>query len=191
MVSFDDIKSALVNYHSKKLPDDGSKRGAVLIPIFEENNELIIIFTKRTEDLPTHKGQISFPGGKIEEKDNSLLACAYREVYEEIGIPAEKVEYLGELNQRKTNSSNILLSSFVGKINHPFLIKINEAEVHEIINVPLNYFFDNTLWSSQNVILDNEKTTIWFIEYKSHIIWGSTAQITRELIDILIENKPK
>ena len=113
MVTFNDIENSLSNREPYTLEDDGSKRGAVIIPIFERENQLYVLFTKRTEELRTHKGQISFPGGKIEEQDSSLLQCALRETEEEIGILPTKFVVLGELNQMKTTSSNVLLSAFV------------------------------------------------------------------------------
>ena len=69
MLDLEFIKSVINSHRPVSLPDDGSTRGAVIIPLFEKNNKIYILFTKRTEDLPTHKGQISFPGGRKEETD--------------------------------------------------------------------------------------------------------------------------
>ncbi|HUU77451.1 MAG TPA: CoA pyrophosphatase [candidate division Zixibacteria bacterium] len=185
MVSIKDIKIAFDNFQPRTLSDDGSKRGAVLIPIFERKGELYILFTKRTEELPTHKGQISFPGGKKEEKDESLLGCALRETYEEIGLPADKFQILGELNQTKTTSSNFLLSAFVGKLSYPFELNVNKQEVQEILEVPLNEFLQEESWKKSILTLDGEKIEIWFFHYRNHIIWGATALLLRELITII------
>lgn len=185
MVSFEEIKKALKNFHPNRLEDDGSTRGAVLIPIFEKNDELFVLFTKRTDDLPTHKGQISFPGGKIEEKDKSMLDCAIREAGEEVGICSSAIELLGELNQTKTYGSNFLLSVFVGKIANPFKLIINEDEVDEIIEVPMELFFDENLWEKKTFTEKNEELSTWFFTYQNYTIWGATAEITREFIDII------
>ena len=185
MISFQKIKYALANFHPQKLPDDGSKRGAVLIPIFEKEGKLLVLFTKRTDELPTHKGQISFPGGKIDKQDDSLLSCALRETFEEIGIEADKIEILGELNQSKTNSSNILLSAYVSKLQYPFTLKINEQEVKEIIEIPLKILMQEKLWKKSLFRLDAEELEVWFFQFGEHMIWGATAKLIRELTSII------
>ena len=185
MISFQKIRAALANYQPLKLPDDGSKRGAVLIPIFEREGELFILFTKRTDELPTHKGQISFPGGKIEEQDDSLLSCALRETFEEIGIDIDKIEILGELNQSKTTSSNILLSAYASKIQYPFKLKINLEEVKEIIEVPIATFLKEDLWKRSLFRIDGGELEVWFFQFGEHMIWGATAKLIRELIAII------
>jgi len=185
MVTFTDIKFSLSEREPKKLADDGSKRGAVVIPIFERENKLYMLFTKRTEELRTHKGQISFPGGKIDEDDSSLLQCALREAHEEIGILPEKFSLLGELNQTKTNSSNILLSSFVAKLEYPFEIIRNEQEVDEIIEVPFDALCETDKWERKVVRVDGEEVGTWFFHYNNRIIWGATAQLVKQLLEHL------
>lgn len=185
MVTFADIKISLSEREPKKLADDGSQRGAVVIPIFERDNKLYVLFTKRTEELRTHKGQISFPGGKIDDEDSSLLQCALREAHEEIGIFPEKFSILGELNQTKTNSSNILLSSFVAKLEYPFTIIRNEQEVDEIIEIPFEALCESTKWERKLVDVDGEEVGTWFFHYNTRVIWGATAQLVKQLLAYL------
>lgn len=183
MTTLEHIKSKLSSLNPIYLPDDGSKRGAVVIPIFERKNRLFVLFTKRTEDLPTHKGQISFPGGRREETDESLLACALRETKEEIGLSS--LEVLGELNQYKTHTSNYLLSVFVCLIHYPFHLTINEKEVDEIIEVPLDDLLDNEQWVHKDINLETNNHRVWFFDYQSKIIWGATAEIMKQFISLL------
>ena len=185
MVTFTDIKFSLSKREPKKLADDGSMRGAVVIPIFERENKLYMLFTKRTEELRTHKGQISFPGGKIDEEDASLLNCALREAHEEIGILPEKFRILGELNQTKTNSSNILLSSFVAELEYPFKIIRNEQEVDEVIEIPFDELCETTKWERKVVAVDGEEVVTWFFYYNNRVIWGATAQLVKQLLAYL------
>ncbi len=186
MVTFNDILTSLSERKPKKLADDGSKRGAVIMPIFEKDNHLFILFTKRTEGLRTHKGQISFPGGKIDEEDDSLLQCALREAEEEIGILPSKFKIIGELDQTKTNSSNILLSTFVAKLDYPFTIIKNIEEVDEIIEVPLSELCDSSKWTKKIVLIeDDEEVETWFFYYNERIIWGATAQLVKQLLNYL------
>ncbi len=186
MITFSDIITSLSERKPLKLADDGSKRGAVIMPIFEKDNWLYMLFTKRTEGLRTHKGQISFPGGKKDEDDDSLLQCALREAEEEIGILPSKFEIIGELNQTKTTSSNILLSTFVAKLDYPFTIIRNEEEVDEIIEVPLSELCKSSKWEKKIVLIDDdEEVETWYFYYNERTIWGATAQLVKQLLNYL------
>ncbi len=183
MITFNDIITSLSEIKPKKLADDGSQRGAVIMPIFEKDNQLFMLFTKRTEGLRIHKGQISFPGGKKDEEDGSMLQCALREAEEEIGVLPAKFKILGELNQTKTNSSNILLSTFVAKLDYPFDIIKNEEEVDEIIEVPLSKLCDSSKWEKKIIFTeDDEEIETWFFYYNERTIWGATAQLVKQLL---------
>ena len=181
------IKSIINSHKPIHLPDDGSTRGAVVIPLFERNNRIHVLFTKRTENLPTHKGQISFPGGRKEETDESLLACALRETYEEIGLPPTSLDVWGELNQIKTHTSNFLLSVFVCLIHYPFQLAINPKEVEEIITVPLAELLDDKKWTMKDFNVENNTHKVWFFDYQSKFIWGATAEIIQQFISLLHE----
>lgn len=187
MITLNDIITSLSEIEPIKLADDGSKRGAVIMPIFEKDNQLFMLFTKRTEGLRTHKGQISFPGGKKDDEDGSLLQCALREAEEEIGILPSKFRIIGELDQTKTTSSNILLSTFVAKLDYPFTIIKNEEEVDEIIEIPLNELCESSKWEKKTVLIsdDNEEVETWFFYYNERIIWGATAQLVKQLLNYL------
>lgn len=187
MLNLKFIKLKISSHKPAHLPDDGSIRGAVVIPIFKKNNRIYVLFTKRTEDLPTHKGQISFPGGRKEEYDETLLACALRETYEEIGLSSSLLEVWGELDQIKTHTSNFLLSVFVCLIPYPFKLTVNEKEVEEILEVPLEELLDDKKWVQKEFI--DEKTTqdVWFFDFQSKIIWGATAEIVKQFISLLHE----
>jgi 8-oxo-dGTP pyrophosphatase MutT (NUDIX family) len=187
MNNFEVIANKIKSYRPTYLPDDGSQRGAVLIPIYQKNDDYYIIFTKRTEELSTHKGQISFPGGKIEEQDKTLVACAIRETEEEIGIPPEKIAVLGELDQIKTTGSNILLSAYVSLVDYPFKIKINEKEVESIITVPLREIIDENKWKKEMIENNGQKCSYWIYPVNEEIIWGATAFLVRQLISIISE----
>tara|TARA_X000001036_G_scaffold380448_1_gene371868 strand:- start:48 stop:572 length:525 start_codon:yes stop_codon:yes gene_type:complete len=111
---------------------------AVLIPIVERNNGLKVILTKRSNNLKQHPGQVSFPGGKSEKTDKSLVATALRETKEEIGINNKNVEILGQLSKHVT-ITGFKITPFIGKIRTGFSTKIQTSEVSEIFEVPLSY----------------------------------------------------
>jgi len=184
MLDLEQIKLIIGSHKPIHLPDDGSKRGAVVIPLFIRNNQIHVLFTKRTEDMPTHKGQISFPGGRKEETDQTLLACALRETSEEIGLSKTSLEVLGELNQIKTHTSNFLLSVFVCLVHYPFHLTINEKEVDEIIEVPLKELLNKQKWTFKDFTVENRTHQVWFFEFNDKVIWGATAEIIQQFMSL-------
>ena len=185
MLQFHHIETALTATTPIKLADDGSRRAAVIMPIFEKNSQLYVLFTKRTETLSHHKGQISFPGGKQDDGDISLFSTGLRETFEEIGITSSQLELIGELDQMKTNVSNILLSTFVCKLSYPFQVKINESEVQEIIEVPLNDLSNKKKWERGQIKTEAKEIVAWFFDYDPHVIWGATAKLVQMLLELL------
>jgi 8-oxo-dGTP pyrophosphatase MutT (NUDIX family) len=185
MIDLELIKRKIKNYSPLKLEDDESAKGAVIVPIYYKENELFMLFTKRTEELSSHKGQISFPGGKQDTNDKTLFDCALRETNEEIGLEENFIELFGEIDQIKTFGSNILLTPFVCKINYPFNLKINENEVAEIIEVPLKELFNRENWDVKKVMLAQVKERhIYYFNYKKWVIWGATARIVNQFISL-------
>ncbi|NHJ46400.1 MAG: CoA pyrophosphatase [Asgard group archaeon] len=185
MSDLNSIKQIMSGYNPNQLIDDGSAKGAVMVPIYEKENQLYMLFTKRTLELSSHKGQISFPGGKMEDQDKTLFDCAVRETFEEIGIENSFVELLGELDQIKTFGSNILLSPFVCKINYPFPLKINKMEVEEVIEVPFSELFNKNNWDVKKVMLAGIKERhIYYFFYENWTIWGATGRIVNQFIEL-------
>ncbi|MCE7744439.1 MAG: CoA pyrophosphatase [Candidatus Heimdallarchaeota archaeon] len=187
MLNLKFIKTKISSHKPLYLPDDGCTRGAVVIPIFEKDNHIYVLFTKRTEDLPTHKGQISFPGGRKDENDESLLATALRETNEEIGLSSTSLEVWGELDQIRTHTSNFLLSVFVCFIPYPFELTLSEKEVEEILEVPLEELLDDKKWVQKEFKDENTIHDVWFFDFHSKIIWGATAEIVKQFLSLLHE----
>ncbi|MBN2033711.1 MAG: CoA pyrophosphatase [Deltaproteobacteria bacterium] len=159
------------------------RHGAVLIPLFMEGEEYKILFTKRSDTLEDHRGQMSFPGGRIDEKDCSFLDAALRESEEEIGLARRNVTVLGRLDDVRTLSSNYVIHSFVGRIPHPYEFRANSAEVERIIPVPLRLFFGKEEIlpvEYEGMIYRNLSYT-----FSGEIIWGATARIMRNFVGIL------
>ena len=115
---------------------------AVLLPIYKKQGQYHILFIKRTETVKEHRGEISFPGGTREEEDRTLLDTALRECDEEIGLRAEDIEVLGELDDEVTITSKYIVSTFVAAIPYPYQFKVNKDEVEEIIEVPIPALLD-------------------------------------------------
>lgn len=164
---------------SKRIPS------AVLVPIYFWEEAYHIIFIRRTETVKAHKGQISFPGGICEKEDKSTMDTALRESHEEIGLLAEDVKILGELDDEITTTSNYIVSPFVGIIQWPYLFIENKDEVDEILNVPLPALLDKDCLTPDTETLNGKKVDSYAYHYQGTVIWGATARILYKLLDII------
>ena len=172
----------------KSIGEQGSsmKRAAVLIPLFKAGSEYRILFTKRTDSVEAHKGQISFPGGRIEEEDGSPLETALREADEEIGLSRKDVTVLGRMDDARTVSSNYIVHPFVGLIPYPYEFKTSEREVKELLEVPFQVFLSgDSAGESTPVVYEGASYHGLAYRYKEEVIWGATARIMQNLVDLL------
>jgi 8-oxo-dGTP pyrophosphatase MutT (NUDIX family) len=169
------IEKILRHHEKKKITGENLKTSAVLIPLFYNQGQYHVLFTERSDEVNFHKGQVCFPGGTQEPSDSSLLETALRESEEEISLNAKDVEILGELDDSLTLTSNYVISPFVAFIPHPHSLKPNGREVKEAFSVPLSFLMDEA----------NFKQDFYTYEYKGHIIWGATARILRQFIDLV------
>lgn len=162
-----------------------TRPSAVLIPIYEKNGEYHVLLTQRTNDLEHHKGQICFPGGSRHNEDDSLKDTALREAYEEVGIKPEDVEILGELDSMGTLTSNFLITPFVGIIPYPYEFKVCQDEISELIEVPLPALTDDSNYWEEIYSVEGVTGKASFFKYKDKVIWGATARILKQLIDLV------
>jgi 8-oxo-dGTP pyrophosphatase MutT (NUDIX family) len=169
------IEKILRNHGKKKITGENLKTSAVLIPLFYNQGQYHVLLTERSEEVDFHKGQVCFPGGRREPSDSSLLQTALREAEEEISLKAEDVEILGEFDDNLTLTSNYVISPFVARIPYPYPLKADGREIREIFSVPLSFLMDE----------DNFKQNSYSYEYEGHIIWGATARILKQLMDLL------
>ena len=180
----DKIRRALSQRTKKTIVDDNFKPSGVLLPLFYKNDKCHILFTKRTEDVQHHKGQISFPGGAYDEGDETLMATALRECYEEVGIKSEDVEILGELDDVVT-TTRFVISPFVGFIPYPYKFNMNANETDELIEVPIQALLDEKIYREELMIREGKPWPVYFYHYNSHIIWGATAGILKQFLDLV------
>jgi 8-oxo-dGTP pyrophosphatase MutT (NUDIX family) len=169
------IEKILRNRKKKTIIDGKRRASAVLIPLFYNQGQYHVLFTERSDEVNFHKGQVCFPGGTQEPSDSSLLQTALREIEEEIGLKAKNVEILGEFDDNVTLTSNYVISPFVAFIPHPYPLKADNKEIKEIFSVPLSFLMDEA----------NFKQDSCAYEYEGHIIWGATARILKQFIDLL------
>lgn len=183
---FEDLRRVLSGRRPDRIgAEPGRVPAAVLIAVFEKNGEPYILFTRRTQDVEFHKGQICFPGGSRDDEE-SLRQAALREAYEEVGIRPEDVEILGELDDMNTLTSNFTVSPFVAHIPYPYRFVPNLRELEEILELPLSGLRDKNNWKSERQTMeDGFPADVYYVECNGAVVWGATAKILRQLIDLL------
>jgi 8-oxo-dGTP pyrophosphatase MutT (NUDIX family) len=164
-------------------PEKGkARRAAVLVPLFVRERMLWIVFTRRTETVEHHRGQISFPGGAEEPIDDDLSATALRETHEELGILPQDVRLLGTLSPIVT-VTDFYVAPFVAAIPQPYVFSPAESEIAEIVEVPVSALRDPAVKEVR--FLPDRDGPVLFYRYGAHDIWGATAKILAELLEAL------
>lgn len=175
-----------LNYNAKKIKANDPKIAAVLALFYpNQNNEVTLLLTKRANYNGTHSGQISFPGGKVEQSDLNLKQTALRETFEEVGIIDEDIEVIRELTEVYIPPSNFLVTPFIGIIYNKPVFKVN-SEVAKIIEVPFSKLIDETNIGSIKITNSYMKeTSVPCFKIDDSIIWGATAMILSEIREVL------
>jgi len=162
------------------------RKAAVLMPLYWEGSEWHLLFTRRSEGVNDHKGQVSFPGGAVESTDLNVYKAALREAREEIGLESSDTEILGRLKNYET-ISHFVIAPIVAKIQWPFTINLNPDEVARVFSIPLNFLADRKNIETQVYTYpDGQKTRIFYFKpYDGELVWGITARITVRLLKVL------
>ena len=156
---------------------------SVLVPLQYENSIWQVIFTRRSMNMKKHSGQISFPGGKFEDKDKSLGATALREAFEEIGLSSVNVCLWGSLPSHET-VTGFRIFPFIGFVSG-YEMQINsKAEVSEVFKVPLEFLLDRKSYSKHSVNWNGKKRSYLAVPYGPYYIWGATARILYNFTEI-------
>jgi 8-oxo-dGTP pyrophosphatase MutT (NUDIX family) len=180
-ISLDQIRSVLSSYQPQRAQPANYKLAAVLILLFLKNEELHVLLTRRTKSVEHHKGQISFPGGAIDDGDADAVSAALREAEEEIGLPRVSVEVLGVLDHYAT-PSRYTIAPVVGFRRSLPTLAPSSHEVAEIFDVPLSFFLDKKNERIIPVKREGQWREVYFYNYGEHEIWGVTAAIIRSFL---------
>jgi 8-oxo-dGTP pyrophosphatase MutT (NUDIX family) len=181
------LEGALSRRHKRHIEDPGLVPSAVLVPIYQKYGEYHILFIQRTHLVRDHKGQVSFPGGAYEEADGTLLRTALREAEEEIGLAAEDVEVIGELDDILTTVSHYIISPFVAFIPWPYRFQVDGWETGEIIEVPISALMDENCVRPDVEFLWDEEVESYSYFYQGKVIWGASARILHQLLGIIAD----
>ncbi len=167
----------------EKIIDPALIPSAVTVPLIRRAQGWCALFTKRSQRVETHKGEVSFPGGTIEEGETALGA-SLRELEEEVGIPREKVRVLGELDEIST-ISGFRIQPFVICLNWPAQIITNPGEIDEVYILPLSQFLDPARLRIENWQWNGREYPVYFFQLPECTVWGATAKITKNFLERL------
>lgn len=181
----DHVRSCLKEIHRGTPPAyrPNLRQAAVLMPLFVDEGEWKVLFTRRSDVVQDHKGQVSFPGGAADASDESPEDTARREMYEEVGIRPEAVDLLGRMNDMPTITS-YLITPVVGVISWPVKLEANPGEVARVFSIPLCWLADETHHEERLYRLPDgsEHPVIYFSEFDGELLWGVTARIVLEFL---------
>jgi 8-oxo-dGTP pyrophosphatase MutT (NUDIX family) len=169
-------------------PLENVRASAVLVGLFESARGVEAILTRRSQNLTNHRGEISFPGGRLDAGE-SVLQAALRETHEEIGLSPEDVEVVGELNSMATVVSNSHIVPIVGRYQTPPKLHAVNSEVDRVFSVPLLELVRADTYSQEHWIFDDREFQINFFYLDDETIWGATARILFQVMMLAVKHK--
>ena len=178
------IRERLAGYQRQSIGRSTLTKSAVLVPIVKGENGLELLFTKRSETVEHHKGQISFPGGATDASDLTPADTALRESFEEIGLDRSAITIIGVMDDLRT-PSGFVVTPVVGFIELLPTLRINTEEVAQVICIPLEKFFDDALRRSDLRERDGIKIEVFFYDVWEEPVWGATAFFVNQLVSLL------
>ncbi|WP_428846051.1 CoA pyrophosphatase [Magnetospirillum sulfuroxidans] len=166
-------------------PRPAPRPAAVLVPLVEHPEGMTVLLTQRTAHLAHHPGQISFPGGRLEDADQGdFVIAALRETEEEIGLPPDRVTILGRLDDYITGTG-FIITPVVGVIVPPVETIADPFEVAEVFEVPLNFLLDPQNHKLHRRVVEGRHRPFWAMTWEERMIWGATAGILVNLSEVL------
>lgn len=163
-----------------------TRASAVLAPLYEDAGELHVILTRRTWNLRSHSGEVSFPGGGEDEEDTDLWQTALREAREEIGLDTSEVQCIGELDHLATVTSRSFIVPYVGALPDRPDTQANPDEVSEVLYVPIAELLDPAIFREERWSLPwAEDRPLFFFELVGDTVWGATGAMLRQLLGLV------
>jgi 8-oxo-dGTP pyrophosphatase MutT (NUDIX family) len=180
----DDLRNALSKKERRVIEHLLFAHAAVLVPLFRKGKDCHILFTKRTDQVKHHKGEISFPGGVFDKEDSDLEKTALREASEEIGLKETDVRIIGVLDDIVT-VTEFIVTPFVGLIPYPYPFKLSPVEIAELIEVPLSVLLRKDSCSEREIFRMGRTEIVDAFQYGDHVIWGATARILKQFLGLI------
>ena len=165
-------------------PSAALRPAAVLVPLIDRADGMSVLLTQRTPHLSAHAGQISFPGGRVEEEDTDAIATALRETEEEVGLARDLVDVIGRLDTYVTGTG-FEITPIVGIVAPAYALTIDPFEVAEAFEVPLSYILDTGNHNRTERESAGRTRVFYVLPYEGRNIWGATAGMLVNLAEVL------
>jgi len=179
------IQAHLTESPGIEVDDPDAIQCGVLVPVLPVDGGYGLVYTLRSEHLPSHKGQVSFPGGKRSDDDDDVLATALRETKEEVGIEPGDVEVLGRLDAVHTMATEFIITPFVGLLPRESRFMLDPGEVSELFTVTFDDLMDPAHHGTDTKSWRGSEFEVAAITAGPHNIWGATHQITTNFLAVL------
>jgi peroxisomal coenzyme A diphosphatase NUDT7 len=184
-ITLERVRAALAAHEpERQVPPPGARVASVLIALFEEDGEARVVLTRRTTTLPSHQGEVAFPGGKLDEGEDEV-AGALREAEEEVGLDPATVEIVDGLDHMVTVASRFVLVPFVGFLPGRPTLTANDAEVEAIFDVSLAHLISDPVFRAEVWDVGAGEWPMYFFELDDDIVWGATARILFQLLHLV------
>ncbi len=157
---------------------------AVLVPLVRREPGLTVLLTQRTEDMPSHAGQIAFPGGRRQAEDPDEIATALRETEEEVGLTRDFIEVIGSMDHYRTGTG-YEITPIVGIVTPGFTARADPREVADVFEVPLDHFLDERNHRIDSRVWQGRERRYYAMPYGERYIWGATAGMLKNLQFVL------
>ena len=188
VVTLAEAVGRLTQVRAPRLPEfdvSHSRAAAVLVALYEHAGEAHVVLTKRPDTMPSHQGEIAFPGGKRDAADVSLAAAALREAHEEVGIEPASVDMIAELDTIATVASAFAISPFVGVLAEPPLLTPHPREVVDAFGIPMSELLHPDSYREELWDLWGAYRPMAFFEIPGETVWGATARILTRLLTVV------
>ncbi len=160
------------------------RSAAVLVPIVNDGGPQRLILTRRTNSLPTHKGQVAFPGGVLEPCDTGAICAALREAEEEIGLRRHHVEVIGLLDDFPTIDEDMSVTPVVARVEQVLGLKPQPEEVARIFEIPIDLLRQSTGWVRKYTSKHGRQWPVFYFEHDGETLWGLSAYVVLHLLDV-------
>lgn len=182
--TLDLIRDALEQREIVTAAPEGLMPAAVMLLLYRKEGDYCVLLNKRSMTVEHHKGEMSFPGGAKDPEDTDFEDTARRETHEEMGIARDDITILGRLDDNVTRS-NFLVKVFVGTIPYPYDFRPSSIEIAEVVEIPLNVLRDPGSWRWDSRLEDGERVAVRSYGYQDHLVYGATAKILDQFIEIV------
>lgn len=183
-LTLDLIRETLARRQPLTAAPDGLMPAAVMLLLYPKDGEHCVLLNKRSMTVEHHKGEMSFPGGARDPDDADFEATARRETEEEMGIARNDITILGRLDDNITRS-NFLVKVFVGTIPYPYQFNPSSHEIAEVVEIPVSVLRDPATFRWDSRIADGTRTAVRSYGYQQHLVYGATAKILDQFLDII------